>query len=262
MKAEGIKPKGAHGPASFWPEKAARALRGWTRECRGEGKSWACRALAAWRVLDDRGGEGHPGLRKAMSDLLMGCREDKEAVLGELRVSAADQHKERANKGKKGWTDWANQAWDEGGRDLYDWIKGRRDPPIVSATRKDGKVTLLPNEVAEVFTDSWAELWKPKKGHKGPWDSTGGWGSTVGSREKGGCPAITGYRVRAAIRDIGGKKAAGGDAWAFSDLKRLPDQATDELADLLNQIEERGSWPEELKGALVVMLPKGEGGNP
>ena len=83
----------------------------------------------------------------------------------------------------------------------------------------------------------------------------------MGSREKGGCPAITGYRVRAAIRDIGGTKAAGGDAWAFSDLKRLPDQATDELADLLNQIEERGSWPEELKGALVVMLPKGEGGN-
>ena len=48
----------------------------------------------------------------------------------------------------------------------------------------------------------------------------------------------------------------------WGDILKLPDAAPEELAGLLNDVETWGAWPKELLGAIVVMLPKGEGGKP
>ena len=198
-----------------------------------------------------------------MRQLLEGRRDDKGDVLARLRGQAERERGQRRENGAKAWKDWALESWEGGGRDLYEWIKERRDPPIVTARREDGSFTLNPDEVNSIFTSGWSELWQPRaEGERSgePWNRGRGW--REGERERCGCPALTGGRVRAAVREIGGRKAAGPDAWAFADLKRLPDAATNELAELLNRVEQEGAWPRQLRGATVVMLPKGEGGQP
>ena len=40
------------------------------------------------------------------------------------------------------------------------------------------------------------------------------------------------------------------------DLKALPKEAFDDLADVLTQVEAEGKWPEGLSGAFVALLPK------
>ena len=46
------------------------------------------------------------------------------------------------------------------------------------------------------------------------------------------------------------------DAWSPDDLKALPREAFDDLADVLAQVEAEGKWPEGLSGAIVALLPK------
>ena len=65
--------------------------------------------------------------------------------------------------------------------------------------------------------------------------------------------------MREAVRRLTRRKAQGIDHWSVEQLQRLPEEAWDSMAAILNRIEEVGEWPKALAGAKIVFLSKGEG---
>ncbi len=57
-------------------------------------------------------------------------------------------------------------------------------------------------------------------------------------------------------RGVSANKASGPDCWAFAELRLLPLDAFRVLADLFALFERLGQWPEGLRGAIVVQVPK------
>ena len=58
------------------------------------------------------------------------------------------------------------------------------------------------------------------------------------------------------VKHIPRAKAQGLNALSPDDLKALPREAFDDLAEVLAQVEAEGKWPEGLSGAIVALLPK------
>ena len=69
-------------------------------------------------------------------------------------------------------------------------------------------------------------------------------------------PPLTSDLLWDVVKHIPRAKAQGLDAWSPDDLKALPREAFDDLADVLTQVEAEGKWPEGLSGAIVALLPK------
>jgi hypothetical protein len=68
---------------------------------------------------------------------------------------------------------------------------------------------------------------------------------------------LTGRDLEEAARDAK-ETAAGPDQWAPADFKLLSPKAFEALATMLNLIEDGAEWPEQLKTARAVFLPKDE----
>jgi hypothetical protein len=73
---------------------------------------------------------------------------------------------------------------------------------------------------------------------------------------------ITGGELREILTKKSAKGACGVDGWRMAELKLLPVELLQALADVLTLVEETGCWPAALRTALVSMIPKGEGKNP
>ncbi len=63
-------------------------------------------------------------------------------------------------------------------------------------------------------------------------------------------------------RRMGVNKAAGMDDWGGAHLRLWPLALWEWVSELFEEVELRGRWPEELRGGIVSMLPKGNTGNP
>ena len=112
------------------------------------------------------------------------------------------QHQLRTASGKKkGWENWAEEDWSQGGGGLFLWTKEEREAPIAAATEEGGRVTLHPGKVAKAFAQAWSKLWKPATVQEDkPWDRKGP------TRQEEGLEPITGDRVKAALRGVKGKR--------------------------------------------------------
>ena len=111
---------------------------------------------------------------------------------------------------------------------------------------------MQPRNVAEALAKEWGEMWRP--------------GEASGLRDllksmagKGTQRAITKEDLEKAVRATKGRKAAGIDHWKMEEPRRLPEEAWESFAGILNAAEEQGQWPEAMEGAKIVFLPKGEG---
>ena len=69
-------------------------------------------------------------------------------------------------------------------------------------------------------------------------------------------PPLTGDILWDVVKHIPRAKTQGLDAWSLDDLKALPREAFDDLAEILAQVEAESKWPEKLSGAIVALLPK------
>ena len=134
-----------------------------------------------------------------------------------------------------------HESWEKGGQAVYKWTKEEQAPPIVSAANDKG-VTLHPDEVAQEFLAQWGKLWKPGEGgtDRNPWAGK--------ARGDVGLPPITGQKLRAGAKAMGKGKSPGHDGWVGEDFLKLPDEALEELAHLLNGVEQWGAWPAKLRG--------------
>ena len=71
-------------------------------------------------------------------------------------------------------------------------------------------------------------------------------------------PQLTGQMLADVVLP---KSATAGslDGWGWRELKVLPVSWYDELARILTEVEEVGSWPDGLLDAYIAMIPKTDG---
>ena len=174
----------------------------------------------------------------------------------ELRQWAAWAHELSKQAGAKvararreAWAAWARGMWSTSPGKLYAWCSGERGPAIAATTGPDGTWLMQPGSVVAEAARQWGELWAPP-------DQEGGQPQSLPFGELPGMPPLTGALLRDIICHVPAGKAAGLDAWSVTDLRALPEAAFDDLAEVLHRIEEEGSWPRGLTGAVVALLPK------
>eukprot|EP01063_Lacrimia_lanifica_P041963 TRINITY_DN992_c0_g2_i1.p1 TRINITY_DN992_c0_g2~~TRINITY_DN992_c0_g2_i1.p1 ORF type:complete len:1334 (+),score=139.36 TRINITY_DN992_c0_g2_i1:87-4088(+) len=69
-------------------------------------------------------------------------------------------------------------------------------------------------------------------------------------------PALTAAELRTTLTKMRGSAAPGADGWWVRELSRLGEPHLEELAQLLNQVEVSGRWPDQLLQGLISMVPK------
>eukprot|EP00973_Karenia_brevis_P006372 866497-Karenia_brevis.AAC.1 len=66
--------------------------------------------------------------------------------------------------------------------------------------------------------------------------------------------------VGAAIYVLKTATAVGIDLWSPADLRKLPNRALKQLADILKKVEETATWPSYLLYNIIVLMGKPQGG--
>ena len=73
---------------------------------------------------------------------------------------------------------------------------------------------------------------------------------------------INASKLEGILKRMKASSAPGADGWRVAELRMLPMQFLDKLADLLNEIEDTGIWPQPFTEGLISLIPKGEGTAP
>jgi hypothetical protein len=142
----------------------------------------------------------------------------------------------------------------------FRWIRGEPAPPIRAVQRSDSTWTTSPKEVVGVALQAWAQFWKP--GSQSP--DTDAYQRRWWPRPRPAweLPPITGKELQEALRATKARTAPGLDGWMAKDLKVLPLDAWEALAQMLDCVEKGARWPEGLHQAMVALLPKSPGAGP
>ena len=69
-------------------------------------------------------------------------------------------------------------------------------------------------------------------------------------------PPIKAKQIQAALKRMSVNKAIGLDHWHPRELRVLPEETIEALADIYNSTERLGRWPHQVRNALVAMIPK------
>ena len=69
-------------------------------------------------------------------------------------------------------------------------------------------------------------------------------------------PKLTGQRILEVLRKMKNSSCPGLDGWRVAELRALPLQLLDLLADIFNVIEETGVWPASLAEGVVSLSRK------
>ena len=73
--------------------------------------------------------------------------------------------------------------------------------------------------------------------------------------------ALTGARLKQKFKNMD-FTTSGLDGWGLAELRALPLPIHDMLADILNRVEETGTWPHAIAQGVITLTPKGEGDDP
>lgn len=227
------------------------------------------RALRAADAQDPEWSVVHEGLRA--SDAVASAVLDRaEAAWQQERLAALSAR-------RAAWTAWVQDAAANAQGRLYRWIRDGGaleeelvpDPAAGPAAQEPGpspasgqRSWLLalrggPAARLRFFEGPWRELWQ-RPCAAAPGEE---WLQTLD-----GLPPFpervpwTGGLVRALLRRMPRRKKPGLDAWTVAELRLLPDELLEWVAELFEAVEARGAWPQHLREPEGLLLPKPGGG--
>ena len=73
--------------------------------------------------------------------------------------------------------------------------------------------------------------------------------------------ALTGARLKQKFKSMD-FTTSGLDGWGLAELRALPLQVHEMLADILNRVEDTGVWPAAIAQGVITLTPKGQGDDP
>ena len=177
----------------------------------------------------------------------------RTALQGRIRTERQRGDKDRL----QAWRDWLDEAWSSKQGAVYKWLKGESFvPPVTFLVRPDGTPTANLREMDSLLQDAWrpinckyAEAAEPD-----PAEFLRRYGRHVRCVPMISGP-LTGRRLRRALMRMH-PSAPGLDGWSLEDLRALPDQLLEWLADLLREVERQGRWPLRLAEGYTALIPK------
>ena len=153
----------------------------------------------------------------------------------------------------------------------HTWTRGHeRAPPLPETLEVNGQILCHPRELGTHYQDEWARLWTQKTSQEyqevvaairevrrmaGYHENSS---QQLALKEE--WPKITGADVKKGLKEIANNTALGIDQWGPKLLKLLPDDALEELAEVLNNIEQAMAWPSHTLYNIIVLMGKPGGG--
>jgi endonuclease/exonuclease/phosphatase family metal-dependent hydrolase len=147
-------------------------------------------------------------------------------------------------------------------KDAYKWCREDDWTTTGFLQRADGTLTGNSAEIDRMVLDAWLPIFRKFADSAEPaWEPfEAKFGQHVPS-----CPMelgpLSGKILQDALRKLS-TGASGADGWRIQELRLLPESMLEDLAEVLNCIEETGAWPRALMQAVVSLIPKGEGCQP
>ena len=89
-----------------------------------------------WNAWEGPSFEEHQAIKDRINYYLLWDQGEKGALTDKLEGLATEQHQLRTASGKKGWDNWAEEDWSQGGGGLFLWTKEEREAPIAAATEE------------------------------------------------------------------------------------------------------------------------------
>ena len=156
-------------------------------------------------------------------------------------------------------------SWSKERGAVYRWIKGGQDPAITMMSRDDGSLTADVGEMDETVTRAWTPIMRKCAEPGSPEPEVDPFMAKFG-RHIMSVPMVvselTGEGLRKRMMKMNVKTATSTDGWAVVDLRVLPAELWNMLAELLQAVEDTGVWPRSLAEGFMALVPKGEGTGP
>eukprot|EP01059_Diplonema_ambulator_P000003 TRINITY_DN0_c0_g1_i4.p1 TRINITY_DN0_c0_g1~~TRINITY_DN0_c0_g1_i4.p1 ORF type:complete len:1528 (+),score=304.66 TRINITY_DN0_c0_g1_i4:2257-6840(+) len=137
------------------------------------------------------------------------------------------------------------------------WRGTTEQQGAVAMRRRDGTTTADVEEMDEMLHRAWDPVFRKYKNKQQP--QYGRFKDRYARyirRANMTCAPLTGDDLWEVLKKKSEKGACGVDGWRNSELKCLPREHLNDLATLLNLVEETGEWPVALTKALVTPIPK------
>ena len=177
----------------------------------------------------------------------------RTALQGRIRTERQQGDKDRL----QAWRDWLDEAWSSKQGAVYKWLKGESfAPPVTFLVRPDGTPTANLREMDSLLQDAWRPINRKyaEAAEPDPAEFLRRYGRYVRCVPMISGPP-TGRRLRRALMRMH-PSALGLDGWSLEDLRALPDQLLEWLADLLREVERQGRWPLRLAEGYTALIPK------
>ena len=261
-----------HADATLLRLRRLRALQHAQRRAAGSTAAWtvAESTLTALRAADGATADWAEDLAALSEAVELPARllERAEVAWKEARASARGRRREE-------WRKWVQGCLANGQGRLYRWIRGGASldaelvpvpaaalgGPAPAAGTRSWLLALRGGPAAQLrfFEGPWRAIWQrqaaPPLGEE--------W-----LQELDGLPAFpervpwTAELVGWLLRQMPKRKKPGLDHWTVGELRLLPNELHGWIADLFEEVEESGRWPQDLAEAEGLLLPKpgGEGG--
>ena len=162
---------------------------------------------------------------------------DSSGLAGGIRTERQRGDKDRL----QAWRDWLDEAWSSKQGAVYKWLKGESfAAPVTFLVGPDGTPTANLREMDSLLQDAWRPINRKyaEAAEPDPAEFLRRYGRHVRCVPMISGP-LTGRRLRRALMRMD-PSALGLDGWSLEDLRALPDQLLEWLADLLREVDGKG----------------------
>ena len=158
------------------------------------------------------------------------------------------------------WKNWLRTDY----RAACNWCKNADCEKIVMVQQEDGTHTANAEQVHALIEQTWIPIFKMHElGTRPTWQH---FEEVFGDHIPVSCECavdeLDGEKLRAACKKMKSASAPGADGWRVAELQVLPLQLFEKLAQVLNLVEETGTWPVLFTSGLISLIQKGEGSAP
>ena len=130
---------------------------------------------------------------------------------------------------------------------------------IVMVQREDGKHTANAEQVHALVEQAWMPIFMMHERTRPPWEQ---FEASFGEHIPASCECIVnelnGEQLKNASQRMKSTGAPGADGRRVAELLALPLHLFEKLAEVLNLVEEKGTWPVPLTRRLISLISKGE----
>ena len=181
-----------------------------------------------------------------------------------VREEVQQLHEQARRNRTTAWKHWLAEAWGSKSGEVFKWCKGEGEERTSMVQRPDGTLTANAEEIDKLLRDAWLPIFRMYGSSPPPdWDKFAErFGNFQPKGEALQAGSVTAHALRKTLSKMRSSGSCGMDGWRTAEIKALPNFFLDRLAELLNIVEDSGTWPQALAQGAVSLISKGEGAEP